>query len=108
MADLNRAKQFMAFAALKGYDELIRERTVIPEPKRPLSEDRMEMLSKKLCSLKRGTMAEVEYFCGKGYTRIEGLVANVDATFRNLVIVRTRIPFDDIWDISSESIQDPL
>ena len=103
MLEINRARQFMPFAALKGYDEMIRERTVIPEPKRALSEDRMDMLSKKLYSLKRGTMVDVEYYYGKGYTHIEGLVANVDAVFRCLTIVRTKIPFDDIWDISDNS-----
>ena len=53
-----------------------------------------------LFGLKRGTMVTVEYYYGGCYTRKEGVVANVDTIFRNLVIVRTKIPFDDIWDIS--------
>ena len=102
MPEINRAKQFVAFKALKGYEEMIMERAVIPEPKRALSEDRMEMLSKKLFDMKRGGMVTVEYYYGGGYTRKEGLVAGVDAIYRNLIIVRTKIPFDDIWDISCD------
>ena len=103
MPEINRARQFMPFAALKGYDKMIKERTVVHEPKRALSEDRMEMLSKKLCSLKRGTMINAEFFCGNGYTNIEGLVANVDTVFRTLTIVRTKIRFDDLWDIEERN-----
>ena len=49
----DRARQFMPFAALRGYYDKIREQQRIKEPKRELSETEAERLSYKLNQLKK-------------------------------------------------------
>ena len=42
----DRAKQFMPFAALKGYEEALRQREDSPQPRIALGEDRAEELDR--------------------------------------------------------------
>ena len=35
----DRARQFMPFAALRGYYDLVHAKEVVPEPRRPLADD---------------------------------------------------------------------
>ena len=49
----DRAQQFMPFAALKGYYDLIRERERVVEPKRELTDEQALELSRKLDVYKR-------------------------------------------------------
>ena len=53
----DRAQQFMPFAALKGYYDLIRERERVAEPKRELTDEQALELSRKLSQLKRRELA---------------------------------------------------
>ena len=43
-----RAKQFMPFAALKGYPEALRKKEKVVVPKKELSEEYQEELERKL------------------------------------------------------------
>ena len=54
-----RAAQFMPFAALTGYYELVRKQEITVEPKRELTEEKALELSKKLEGLKRGDLVRV-------------------------------------------------
>ena len=97
-----RARQFMPFAALRGYYDLLRERERVPEPKRELSEEEALSLSRAFARLKRRRMARVVYHDGEGYVALRGMVADIDEAGRVLTLVRTRIPFDDILELESE------
>ena len=88
----DRAQQFMPFAALKGYYDLIRERERVAEPKRELTDEQALELSQRLARMERRTMASVVHYDGEAYVTTRGLVSDID-------LVRTRIPFDDIWKI---------
>ena len=50
----DRARQFMPFAALKGYYELVRERERTTQPKRELMPEEIEAISHVLAQLKKG------------------------------------------------------
>ena len=91
----DRAQQFMPFAALKGYYDLIRERERVVEPKRELS--------RKLSQLKRREMACIVHYDGEAYVTARGLVSDIDLAARTVTVVRTRIPFDDIADIRTDA-----
>ena len=95
----DRAKQFMPFAALKGYYDLIYEREKVSVPKKELSEDDAAALSEKLSAVKKGDLLKVTYYREGEYVKQCGIVAQVDFTFRKLTIVKTAIEFDDIYDI---------
>ena len=93
----NRAAQFMPFAALTGYYELVRKQEITVEPKRELTEEKALVLSKKLEGLKRGDLVRVTYYDTYGYrSRIldEALPA-----FKLLKLRDIAIDFDDIQDI---------
>lgn len=95
----DRAQQFMPFAALRDYYDLVRERERTVEPRRELTEERAFELSQRLAQVERRKMASVVYYDGEAYATARGLVSDIDEADRTLTVVRTRIPFDDIWDI---------
>ncbi len=98
----DRAQQFMPFAALKGYYDLIHERERVAEPKRELTDERALMLSRKLARVERRTMATVIHYDGEAYVADRGLVSDIDEARRTITVVRTRIDFEDIWDIERD------
>ena len=99
MSRAERARQFMPFAALRGFEELIREQERVTSPKRELSEEEGERLSARLSALRRGDMVRVVYYKEDSYVSTEGIVSEVDFIERKLRVVKTYIPFDDVWEI---------
>lgn len=95
----NRAKQFMPFAALKGYEEALREREKIIVPKSELSEEKKEELDRIFQEVRKNIILKVVYFSNDEYVQVEGMVARIDKDARILQIVNTKIPFDDIYNI---------
>lgn len=95
----DRARQFMPFSALKGYYELIRTKERVVVPKKELSEDYAEILSRKVVSLKEGDMVKVTYYSDGDYVEIEGILTDIDIDRRYMTIVKTTINLDDIYDI---------
>lgn len=101
-----RAKQFMSFAALRGYEDMIKRRAHTVERRRELSEDEAEILSRKMNRVISGRTVRVTYYNTDGYTELEGMVADLDRYSRILTVVKTKIPLDDIIDISGEGVDD--
>ena len=95
----DRAQQFMPFAALKGYYDLIRERERVAEPKRELTDEQALELSQRLARMEPRTMASDVHYDREAYVTTHGLVSDIDLAARTVTIVRTRISFDDIWKI---------
>ena len=95
----DRAMQFAPFAALKGYYESIRKQERITESRKLLSEDEAETISNTLNKLKIGTTVKIRYYDIDAYTNIEGVVTEFNPPFRRLKVVKTSIPFDDIYTI---------
>ena len=105
MTPAERAKQFMPFSALKGYEEVLRKKERIPVPKASLSEDAGEILDWKLHQIKVADMITVVYYDREEYVKKTGMVSKIDPDARLLKIVNTKILFEDIYDIQGESIQ---
>lgn len=95
----NRAAQFMPFAALTGYYELVRKQEITVEPKRELTEERALALSKKLEGLKRGDLVRVTYYDTYGYRSRTGILDEALPVFKLLKLRDIAIDFDDIQDI---------
>ena len=96
----NRAKQFVPFAALKGYEEALRAKEKIVVEKIELSDERKEELDFILHQIKKNDMVLVVYFYKDEYIQMEGMVSRLDIDTRILKVVNTRIPFEDIYEIS--------
>lgn len=99
MSREERAKQFMPFAALKGYPEALQKKEKIVVPKVELSEDYQEELNRILLQVKVNDMITVTYFLKDEYLKITGMVSKIDKSARFLQIVHTKIPLDDIYQI---------
>lgn len=95
----DRARQFMPFAALRGYYDLVHAKEVVPEPRRPLSDDEARALDEIIASVAKGDVVGCRYYEGGGYREAEGAVSQIDLTFRELWIVRRRIPFAAIQSL---------
>ena len=54
----------LRFAALKGFEDAVREKEIIYEPRRILSEEKKNELDMKLRMLKPGMEILVEFFTG--------------------------------------------
>lgn len=99
MSREERAKQFMPFAALKGYPEALKKKEKIVVPKVELSEEYQEELDRKLRMVHKNDMITVVYFCKNEYLKLMGLVSRIDETARVIKIVNTPIDFEDLYDI---------
>lgn len=99
MSVQNRAKQFMPFAALAGYEDALAAKEKIIVPKIELSEDMALELDRKMQLLEKGKMVSVTYYKNGEYLKQTGLIAKINTTCRILQVVSTKIPFDDILDI---------
>ena len=103
-AHADRARQFMPFAALTGYSDLIRERQRVVQPFHELTEDEAEALSRKMAWVKKGTMVEICYYDRDAYVRRKGMVSRIDEVERAIWVVKERVPFDMILDIQVEGM----
>lgn len=108
----DRAAQFSPFAALTGYDDAVKETARLTDNKEELDEYRKEELNERLSmiydTLDEQPEASVTYFLpdkkksGGAYVTVTGSVKKIDE-YEHLVIMRdgTKIPIDDIYEISS-------
>ena len=62
MSREDRAKQFMPFAALKGYPEALRRKEKVVVPRAEVSEEYAEALDRKLRQVKKNDIITVIYF----------------------------------------------
>lgn len=99
MSREDRAKQFMPFAALKGYPDALRKKEKIVLPKAELSDEYKEELNGRLRMVHKNDVITVVYFYKNEYLKLTGMVSRIDETARILKIVNTKISFEDIYDI---------
>ncbi|MBQ6811637.1 MAG: YolD-like family protein [Agathobacter sp.] len=102
----NRAKQFVPFAALKGYEEALRAKEKILVEKIELSEEKKIELDYKFHQIKKNDIIKVVYFSKGEYIQVEGMVSRLDIDAKILKIVNTKIAFEDIYDLSGENIKE--
>lgn len=117
-----RAKIFKPFAALEGYDQAVRNKNVLYEPRReldPEEKDALNLRLSRLSQLARNSKiirenpitVKVEYFSvctdswneafGKDglYRALTGRLLRVDPVKQEITIEDMIIPFDDIYRI---------
>lgn len=96
---VDRAAQFMPFAALTGYYDLIRAQERIAEARRELSQEDVERISRELAHVRRGSLVRVTHYADGSYVTQEALVSRFDPVERELSIARARIRFEDVWSV---------
>ncbi len=80
-----RAKQFMPFAALKGYEEALHKKEKVTVPRMELSEEYQEVLDRELRRVQKNDIVTVVFFCRNEYLQQTGVVSKVDRTARKAV-----------------------
>ena len=95
----DRAKQFMPFAALKGYEEALRKRENSPQTRILLGEDGAEELDRKLRSLSVGSTARVRHYRRRCYVITEGVVSGIIKDRGLLRIGSEDIKYSDIIEL---------
>ena len=78
MSNYDRAAQFAPFAALTGYEEVIRDQEKIVYDRVILSEDEINDLNDVLNYLKKNDRVEIEYYAGYRYDVIEDTFVSYD------------------------------
>ena len=102
MSRENRAKQFMPFAALKGFEEALQEKEKIVVDKIELSEERQAELDYQFQLLRVADMVTVVYYHAEEYLQVTGMVAKIDTDAKYLQIVNKKVAFSDIYELSLE------
>ena len=75
-----RAKQFMPFAALKGYSEALRRKEKVTVPRPEFSEEYQEELDRTLRQVQKNDMVSVVYFSRGEFRKVTGMVSRIDPT----------------------------
>ena len=114
MERINRAAQFTPFAALTGYDVVIRETGRLTDSFIELSEERKAELNEKLRQLRDKISEEPEVVitlfqpderkCGGAYVTVVGKVKRIDEA-RGVIILaeRSEIAINSIVEVSGNS-----
>lgn len=97
--DLDRARQFLPFDALKGFRESLEKIEFLVENKKTLSCDSEEELNSKFLSLDIGNYVFVKYYYQFEYVEAYGIIKKIDTIYKNLYLSNSKISFDDIIDI---------
>ncbi len=109
MPRLNRAAQFAPYAALTGYDDLIRESERETDARVELDSDGVETLDRKLAwLLRRADPPEAVFTCfvpdakkdGGAYVRVAGVPVKYDPLSRSVALAGGGTVFiDDVREI---------
>ena len=94
-----RAKQFLPFAALTGFEDTIRSVEKIGTDKKDLSDDFKERLNKKILRLKKGDTITIKYYSGIDYVETTGIIKCIDEINKSINLLNSKIFFEDIIDI---------
>lgn len=99
MSISERAKQFMSFQALRGYEDMVQERTVIKSEKKEITDEQASILSERVKEINKGDMVEITYYEDGSYITFTGMVSNIDLTFKSITVVKKRIEFSSIYNL---------
>lgn len=95
----DRAKIFLSFAALKGFEEALREKEKVVVAKKEMSEEKKMTISYRLNQIMKNDMVKVVYYDKTEYVEIQGMVSKIDPIYQELDVVKTKISFNDIYEI---------
>ncbi len=104
MSVADRAKQFLPFSPLKGYDEMIASLDEEVAERAVLTEEQADILSERVKSIKKGDMVRVKYYTDGKYVTARGMVSAIDLTLRSITVVKNKIGFDDLYELFIEEL----
>lgn len=95
----DRAHQFQPFEALRGLREELRRRELIATrvPRRRLSQESGEKLSRTLVQIRPGDRVLMEFYDQGHYLLLEATVTGKDSLTRTLTVGQEKIRYEDIY-----------
>lgn len=97
--NVDRAKQFLPFDALKGFREMLTLVEKQKQDKKNFTGEFFEELNEKIRNLKKGMNIKVTYYYDLNYIETSGIIKKIDEVNQTLILLNTIISFDDIMDI---------
>lgn len=101
-----RARQFMPFAALKGYGELAHAKEFKPEPLHTPTEEESAELSATVSRLKKGDAVRVVRYRNGAYRELVGAVSDIEPALKTIRVMKEDIPFRIIRSIAPIDARD--
>ncbi len=96
----SRAKQFLPFDALNGFQEALRKKEVEYVEKIELSEEMKEEISEVLCGLEKGDNVKIKYYKARQYHNAQGTIKEISKIKKRIVFTNEMIiNFNDLLDI---------
>ncbi len=95
-----RAKIFTPFAALKGFEELIREQENTYDEMPELSDDQYEDLNYAVSCIKIGDDVTIRYFRDYHIRTIFGAVTKLELQKRGIWIDGKKVSFEELIEIT--------
>jgi len=86
VGNIDRARQFMPFDALKGLQEALREKEKEVETRRYLSEESLLLLDEQLQRVKIGDTVDIEFYKNQKYVVKEGKITTIDIIKRKVIL----------------------
>ena len=99
ITNVERAKQFMPFASLRGYGKIVAETERIKSPKITLSENDEFALNNSLIALKKGDLVLVKYYEVDCYIEEECVVSEINFAYQYVKLVKKVVKFSDLYSI---------
>lgn len=94
--NLDRAKQFLPFDALKGFREALKQKEKNVENRKEICDFRIDEINEKLKMLKKGMLVKISYYYNFEYVELVGKIKNVDNIYKKIYLLTSIINFDDI------------
>ena len=99
MASKDRAKIFSSFNPLSTLERALRQKEREKCEKLDLDESKIDEILKKISRLRAADEVYVSYYDGYTYASARGLISDVNFKNKTLMVVKTRIKFEDINDL---------
>lgn len=99
MTRASRAKQFLPFDALKGFQEALNEKQIKYDDKKELTEESYIRLQEEWNKIDKNSLVKVKYYKNKRYIEIQGKITNIDYIKKKIRINDEVISTCDIIDI---------
>ena len=99
MTRASRAKQFLPFDALKGFQEALNSKQIKYEDKKELTEDSFTELEEEWNKIEKDSTVRVKYYKNKRYIKIQGKIDKIDYIKKKIQISEENINACDIIEI---------
>ena len=100
MTRAGRAKQFLPFDDLKGFQEALNAKQIKCEDKKELTEDSFTKLEEEWNKIEKDSIVRVKYYKNKGYVEIQGKIDKIDYIKKKIQINEENINVCDIIEMS--------